>query len=645
VKERPLGTRALFAVVYTTSVSSVYFALGVVARSANGLTPEVFLAAGVFFQLTAMTYGEGAALHQERGGSAVFARYAFNELVSFVAGWAIVLDYTILVAVTALTVPSYLAVFWGSLNHGALEIVVALGVIVFVALDNLTGVSARRLRRRVIVTGIDLAVQVSVIVLGLVLVFDPSHLTDAVNIGTDPTVRNLLFALPLAVIAFTGLEAAASLGGEVTATPQEVKRLIGPGAALIVTIYVGIAVVAVGALPVHDGVSALGTEHIKAPLVGVVEAYKPTWVADVLKYVVGVAGALGLIAAAGSAMLGVSRVGYSLATNRQIPSAVGRLHPRFGTPYVVIAIAAVAAGALVLPTDLELLVVIYAFGALLAFLIAHLSVIALRFREPARRRAYRIPFSIPIRGAQVPLPAVLGAVLAGFGWISVLVLHEGARYVGSGWLIAGLVLYVTYRKTQDKPLLRRVTIPDRALRHETLEPEFGSILVPVFGTPLDDDIIQTAGRLAGPEHDDLESKGAVIEAIWVFEVPMALPLDASLPDAQVRRARDALARAKEVGEEYEGVIVATALVRARRAGQGIVSEAKRRGVEAIVLAAEEPSRVRGGGLLGGAAGPLENYVGDITKYVIRKAPCRVILTAPPAQQNSARPEATETETA
>ena len=155
------------------------------------------------------------------------------------------------------------------------------------------------------------------------------------------------------------------------------------------------------------------------------------------------------------------------------------------------------------------------------------------------------------------------------------------------------------------------------------------MLVPLFGTPLDDDIIQTAGRLAGDTRDDVDVEGAVIEAIWVFEVPLALPLDAPLPEAQIRRAREALARAKAVGEEYEGVEVATAIVRARRAGEGIVREARRRGVEAIVLAAEEPSRVRGGALLGGV-GPLENYVGEVTKYVIRKSPVRVILTAPPA---------------
>src|SRR5581483_5822752 len=213
----------------------------------------------------------------------------------------------------------------------------------------------------------------------------------------------------------------------------------------------------------------------------------------------------------------------------------------------------------------------------------------------------------------------------------VLAFHTGARYVGIGWLLGGLLLYVTYRKTESKPLLRRVTIPERALRHEALEPEFGSILVPVFGSALDDDIIQTAGRLAADVRDGPEPGGSVIEAVWVFELPLSLPLNAPLPEAQVARAKEALARAKAVGEEYGGVTVVTTVVRARRVGQAIVNTARERGVEAIVLAAEEPSRIRGGALFGASGGPLENYVGEITKYVIRKAPCRVIWTAPPAE--------------
>ncbi|MHB8658243.1 MAG: amino acid permease [Solirubrobacteraceae bacterium] len=634
MNDRPFSYRALFAVVYTTSVSSVYFALGVVAHRANGLTPLVFLAAGIFFQLTAMTYAEGAAMHPERGGSAVFARYAFNELVSFIAGWAIVLDYTILVAVAALSVPAYLGAFWGHLGHGELQIAVAFGVIGFIALDNLTGVSARRLRRRIILTGADLTLQAVVVVLGLALALHPHRLTQTIHLGTAPTVSNLAFALPIAAIAFTGLEAAASLAGETTASLKELKRLVLAGSSAIVLIYIGIAIVGVSALPVHHGVTALGSRHIQAPLLGVVEAFRPRWVADVLKYAVAIGGAFGLTAAAGSAMLGVSRVGYSLATNRQIPSGGGRLSGRWGTPWVVIGLAALGASALVLPANLEVLVGIYAFGGLLSFTIAHVSVITLRFRERDQPRPYSVPLSVRWGSARVPVPAVLGAVLSGAGWLVVLVLHQPARYVGIGWMLAGLTLYVAYRKSQKKPLLRRVTIPERALRKEIVEPDFGSILVPIFGTSLDDDIVQTAGRLAGETRDDVEVEGALIEAVWVFEMPLSLPLDAPLPDAQVGRARAALGRAKVVGEEYEGVQVATTTVRARRAGQAIVSEARRRGVEAIVLAAEEPSRVRGGALLGGSGG-LEN-IGEITRYVIRKAPCRVIVTAaPPARQRPA----------
>jgi APA family basic amino acid/polyamine antiporter len=232
----------------------------------------------------------------------------------------------------------------------------------------------------------------------------------------------------------------------------------------------------------------------------------------------------------------------------------------------------------------------------------------------------------------LPLPAVLGAVLALLAWLSVVVTHSGARWVGFAWLVGGIALYVGYRTTQGKPVLRRVVVPERALRGERREVEYGSILVPVFGSPLDDDIVQTAGRLAADEDAESfeEDHGATIEALWVFEVPMSLPIDAALPEAQLKRARAALARAKAVGEEYEGVEVATATVRARRVGQAIVDEARRRGVQAVVLAAEEPSKIRGGARLGGRGGPLDNFVGDMTKYVIAKAPCQVILTAPPA---------------
>jgi APA family basic amino acid/polyamine antiporter len=292
----------------------------------------------------------------------------------------------------------------------------------------------------------------------------------------------------------------------------------------------------------------------------------------------------------------------------------------------------VLATILLLPADLKLLLGISAFGTTIAFTLVCLAVCRLRWKEPTRDRPYRVPFSVRVGGAELPLPTALGAVLCALAFVSVLAFHGGGRWVGIGWMAFGVGVYTLYRVSEGKSLTKRVTVPERILKRERPEAEYGSILVPVVGDPIDDDIMQTAGRLAADEDEDLGEGGAVIEAIWVFEVPMALPLDSRVPEAELKRARKALARAKAVGEEYEGVEVATAVVRARRAGEAIVHEAKRRGVEAIVLAAEEPSRLRGGLRYGGKQGLRDTFVGETTRYVVQKAPCRVILTAPPAHR-------------
>jgi APA family basic amino acid/polyamine antiporter len=636
---RGVGSPTLFAIVYTTLAASIYFALGVVADHALALTPFVFLVAGIFFLLAAMTYVEGSSLHQDRGGATVFARYAFNELWSFVAGWAILLDYIILIAVTTLTATNYLATFWGELGHGVAEIVLSLAFIGYVAIRNVRGFSRRRPKRISALVALDLGLQMLLIIVGFAAFFDGDMLLHSIHLGSQPQWDEVLFALGITTVVSTGLDSASGLAGEVAARFADLRRLIVSATTSLMVVYVGVALVGLSALPVENGKTELGGKYLETPVLGITTAFDNQTVGDGFRYVFAIAGAATLLAAANSAMLGLSRLSYSLSTNRQIPSAVGRLHPTRLTPYVAIAIASVLAAALVIPEDLDFLLGIYAFGALLGLTIAHLSVIVLRFREPDRKRPYRMPGSVSFRGAQLPLPAVVGAFFSALIWISVVVLHEGARYVGFGWMAFGVALYVIYRVSESKPLFRRITVPESALTRTSDQPEieYGSILVPITGSPLDDDIMQTAGRLAGEEHDDFDDEtGATIEALWVFEVPMSLPIDARLPEDHLKRARAALARAKAVGEEYQGVEVATATVRARRAGAAIVEEAKRRGVEAIVLAAEEPSRIRGGLVLGGRGPALENFVGDITKHVVAKAPCQVILTAPPSAEQAAK---------
>jgi basic amino acid/polyamine antiporter, APA family len=630
-----LGSPILFAVVYTSLASAVFFSLGVVADHALGLTPVVFLIAAVMFGVTAMTYMEGASLHQEPGGSTVFARYAFNELVSFIAGWAMLLDYVILIAVTAFAATQYLSVFWAPLGHSGEALLLSIAIIALVVVANVRGFNWRREFRIGLVVVGALVLELVAIAIGLSQSFNAHKLVSQVHLGSAPTWSGLIFALTVTTIAFTSVESASGLAGEVKAGRGALRRLIASGTATVVIAYVGVAIVAVTAFPLPHG-NVPGHDFTDAPVVDIMRALHPHWLSQTLVYLIGAVAAGTLIGAADSAMLGLSRLAYSLSTNRQIPSGLGRLHPQRSTPYVLILLSGLIAAALAVPESLDFLVGIYAFGAMLAFTIAHMSVVKMRYSEPGSDRPYRTPFSVRLRGGELPLLAVFGAVVCSAGWIATMVVHEPARYVGLGWMLAGLVLYVVYRRADEASLLRRVTVPAAALRVEHLpEREYGSILVPLGGTRLDEDIVQTAALLAaGKPTDSAEIDTSTIEAVWIFEMPMSLPLDARLPDAQVKHARQALARAKAVGEEYTGVQVATATIRARRAGQAILEEARRRGVEAIVLGAEEPSRIRGGSRLGGRGGPLENFVGDVTKYVVRKARCRVIVTAPAAPEDA-----------
>ncbi|HEX3875157.1 MAG TPA: APC family permease, partial [Solirubrobacteraceae bacterium] len=499
---RSLGSPALFAIVWTSLASSIYVSLGVVAGHALGLTPLVFVAAGVFFTLTSMTYAEGASQHRDRAGSTVFARHAFNELVSFVAGWAILLDYVILIAIAALAATSYLAAFYHPIGHGAPRLVVAVAIIAFVVFANIRGFSTRRTRRIAMVVVADLLIQLVVIVVGLILYFNVHVITGAVHLGTAPRWSDVIFALTITTVAFTSLESAAGLSGEVMVGPRGLRRLVASANASVYIIYIGIALVSVTAIPVIGGHTALADQHLGAPVLGIVESFHPRGLADPLKYIVAAAAGVTLIAAANSAMLGLSRLTFSLATNRQIPSGIGRIHRTRSTPYVLIVVAGLLAAALVIPADLDFLVGIYAFGAMLAFTIAHLSICVLRFREPDRVRPYRVPGSIRIRGGDLPIPAAIGAFVSAAAWISVIVLHNGARYVGLAWMAAGIGLYVGYRKSQGKPLLARVTVQASALRADRGEQDYGSILVPLFGTALDDDIVQTAALLVAGEQTD-----------------------------------------------------------------------------------------------------------------------------------------------
>jgi basic amino acid/polyamine antiporter, APA family len=636
VLNRLLGIPFLYAAASSAVGFSIYFSIGVVADRGLGLTPVIFLAAGLMFALTSLSYVEGSAMLRERGGSSSFARRAFNELISFIAGWAILIDYLIVIAAAAITLSHYLTPISGEFAEGGVEVGVAAAVIGLAAALNIVGVTGRTRQARLVLLALaELGLQLLVIVVGLIVVLNPELLTDQLDLFSSPSIEDIVYSAVIATIAYAGIEAASDLAPDLEFEPADLSRVLSFGAIAIPLIYAGIAAVALMAVPVvptPDGPeTALAGPFIEEPILGVVQSYDPGWLADVMKWTVMLVAVPVLFWAANTSMLGLSRHVYVLATNRQIPSWAGKLERTHSTPYIAILIAAVLALALAIPGDIRFLASVYAFGALLAVTIAQVSIVRLRVTEPELQRPYRVPLDVTVGGHRLPLPAIIGALVSAVAWLSVFALHAEAVYVGGGWMVFGLIFYVVYRRlVEGTSLTQRVAVPEASLKKQPVEVEYSTILVPVFGTRLDDDIVSTAGRLADAELEEGEVPPR-LDVVYVAEVPLTVPLDSPLSSAVRERAELTLERAREVGNEYENVEVTTNLIPARSIGSGIVQEARDKGAEVIVMGGEPPTRVRGGAILGGIGGARPEEIGEVTEYVLKKAPCRVLLTAPPEE--------------
>jgi basic amino acid/polyamine antiporter, APA family len=634
--QRATGVPGLFVAVYSAVGFSIYFALGVVADRGLGLTPLIFLAAGLLFVVTTLSYVEGGAMLRERGGSSSFARHAFNELIAFIAGWAILIDYLIVAALAAISVPHYLEPISADLSRAGWEIGIAAAVIAAACVLNVLNITGRGRERPLTILALaDIALQLAVIVVGVLAIFHPDRLTDQLDLFTSPDFHDIVYAGVVAMLAYAGIEAASDLAPDINVSRRDLKRIVSVGAVAVPLVYAGMAAIALMAVPVVAGPSgpetALGNEFVEAPVLGVVSAYHPLWVSDAMRWLVALIAAPVLFWAVTTSLLGVSRHIYTLAINRQIPSWLGKLNGRHATPHVAIAISGVITLGLVLPTDVKMLAGLYAFGAMLAITIAQVSILRLRVTEPDRRRPFRVPLDVEWRGARLPVPAIFAAVVSALAFVSVLAYHDTARWVGLGWMTFGLLFYVVYRKVfEGTTLTRRVSVTEKALTKQVPEAAFRNILVPIFGTKLDDDIVATAGRLAAAEQEEVgEGEATQLNLVYVIEIPLTLPLDAELPAEVEQEAQRALRRASDVAGEYEDVSVTTEVVRARGVGIGIVEAARRYDSEAIVIGGEPPTKIKGGARLGGIGAAKPAEIGAATEYVLKKAPCRVLLTAPP----------------
>ena len=611
--QRVLDAPALFSVAYGEVASSVYFALGIVAAYAVGYTPLVLLGAGLFFLVVALSYAEGTAAIPETGGAATFVRRAFNDLFGFLTGWALFLDYLIVIALSTLFLPHYLGAAFqlDGLRESPWDAVVAVGVIAAIAAVRLARHS-RLYTVALLVAALDLAVQLLLVLLGLALLLAPEPLDATLALGEWPGWGDIAYALPLALLAYTGLETVANLAEEAREPGRTLPRSLFSSIGLVVVVTCTIALVGTSALPARGGESPLGDEWLEAPVAGIAAALGeplPAWAANAVRVVVGLTGALVLLAAATTSISGLTRLAHSMGGHGQLPRGLGRLHRRTLVSPVAIVLASLLAIVLVVATalagnDVVFLASLYSFGVLLAFGAAQLAVIRLRYLEPELARPYRVPLNVRVGTTSIPLPAVAGLLFAAVVWIVALATHPGARYAGPAWLAVGLVVYGVVRRRERHGLLEHVDAAEELPPGAT----FRRVLVPMKLGPVGEEIMATAVALAKERH-------ASVDALHVIRVPLERELEAVVSE-QEGAAAASLAEARLLGEE-NGVQVMPITVRARSIGQAIVGEAALRGSDLIVLGSSPRWRRQSA------------FFSPTVDYVLRNAPCEVLVVAFP----------------
>ena len=488
--ERVLGTPALFATAYGNVGSSIYYALGLTAVYALGLTPVVFVVAGIVFAATAATYAEGTARFPEAGGSASFSRHAFDELVSFVAAWSQMLVYVVTVAVSAFFVPHYLSIFWEPLRTNPWDIVGGAIVIVVLVVLNIVGVTEAA-KLSITLAVVDFATQVLLVVIGFALVLSPEILTENVHWGVAPTWGNLAIAIPVAMLAYTGVETVSNLAEEARDPVRTVPNAYKLVALAVFAIYFTLPAVALSALPVKliDGewttLLALPPEeggYANDPILGLVQNLGlEGWVLSGLEIYVGVLAATILFIATHAGVIGASRITYSMASYQQIPEIFRRLHPQFKTPWLsLLVFAGIIPILLLLPGDVNFIGTLYSLGATLSFTVAHASLVRLRMADAATGFVppYKGRPSLTLRGVDWPLFAIFGGIATGASFLVIVVQNPTTRWVGLGWTVFGVIGYAIYRRRVVGVGLRE-TVKAPPAMGAALALEYRRILVPI----------------------------------------------------------------------------------------------------------------------------------------------------------------------
>jgi len=449
---RVLGVAAVFSAGYGNVGSSIYYALGIVALVALGATPLALGIAGVLFIFTALTYAEGTAAFPEAGGSASFARHGFNDLAGFTAGWALMLSYIVTIAISAFTIPPYLGFFWEPFKDSpTIGTIASMGIVTFLMIINVIGIKETSFIN-VSAAVLDIATQVSLVVIGFILLFNPVVLVHRI-FDNWPTAENLILGIALASIAYTGIETMSQMAEETKQPEKKVPRALIMMIVTVLVIFAGISLVSLSAMPPQE----LASEWSRDPVAGIAASLPLELLRTILKPLIAILAGTILLIATNAGLIGVSRLAFSLGSHHLFPPALSKVHPKFKTPYISIILFSIIALFILIPGFFATNVfanmgALYAVGSLLAFMFAHASIISLRIRKPELQRPFKLRLNIKIKGHELPITAILGFVILMIIWIIILISQPYSRWVGLAWMASGLIVYYIYRRKAKMPL-------------------------------------------------------------------------------------------------------------------------------------------------------------------------------------------------
>ncbi len=590
--KRVLGVTDLFAIGYGDLGSSIYYALGITALYALGATPIALALAGFVFICTALTYAEMSSTFHESGGSASYTRYAFNDLISFIAGWGLLLDYIVTIAISAFAVPPYLAYFFPDLKLMGVQMGFSVGLIIILFVINILGVR-QSTRISFVLAGFAIMTQALIILIGAVFLLNLPYIFEHLQInlkGVDwsPTWTEFWKGTAMAMVAYTGIESIVQLGSEAKTPAKTLPKSIIITMVVLIAVYIGISLTALSAMTPQQ----LGKDYVDDPIAGIVAALP--FASSILKPWIGILGAVILTVAANAGLVGASRLSYNMGEYYQLPNMFKKLLPVAKTPVIALSYFAVLASLVVLWSrgKLAFLADLYNFGAMIAFFFAHLSLLVLRIKQPHLKRPFKIPFNIHFGKFSLPLSAIIGLFATAGVWVLIVMTKPEGRYLGFVWMILGLALYFSYRY-KKRLSMSQVTIEKIKL------PKFKPLTINKILILTQDssnlEALQAACEIA-KLHD------AEISGFNLIEVPPSMPLDADFP-LRIKIAEVALKNAKAIAEELN-VDASFGFLRTRSFSATAIALAKEGKYDLMILGLGPKSK--------------ENY-----EKIITRSPCHV----------------------